>query len=139
MAHPYRRSAMMKRVAILSLAAFCFSASLPAVEVSKEVGVPLKAAQQAIGKRQLDTAMAELKKADAQPKKSAYEQFAINELKAYVYSQQNRIDEAARLYESSLDSGQLSPAKADERLKMVTQLYARLRNNPKTIEMGNRW
>ena len=53
-------------------------------KVSADVGVPLKAAQQAIGKKQWNTALGKLNEADKVPSKDAFDQYKINELRWYV-------------------------------------------------------
>lgn len=99
----------------------------------------MQAAQAEIKKRNWDAALSQLDKANAVGKKSAYEQYQINELKSFVYYQKKDYAAVAKLYEENLASGQMPPGKVDERVKTLTQIYARLGNDQKTVEYGNRW
>src|SRR5579884_1006239 len=53
--------------------------------VSKELAKTLKAAQEAVQAKKYSEALAKLKDADANPKKSPYDQHVINELSAFAY------------------------------------------------------
>ncbi len=134
----------MKKLIALSYAA-CLCASLiagaavAAEQFSREVGKPLAAAQAEIKKKSWDMALARLNEANAVKTKTPYEQYSINEMKAYVYYQTGKFDEVAKLYEENLASGRTPPNQVDDRLKILTQVYARQRNDQKTIEYGNRW
>ena len=66
-------------------------------KVSQKVGVPLKAAQDAIGKKRWDQALGKIREADAAAGKTAFDQYKINEMLWYVYLQQGRNADAARL------------------------------------------
>ncbi len=76
-------------------------------KVSQKVGVPLKAAQDSISKKKWDAALAKIKEADAAPGKTAYDQYKINEMLWYVYLQQGRNADAARVLEGQIASGQM--------------------------------
>lgn len=106
-------------------------------KVSAEVGVPLKAAQQAIGKKQWNTALGKLNEADKVPSKDAFDQYKINELRWYVYLQQGRNADAARLLEKQIASSQMPAREKVQRRKTLSQLYFRADDYPKAIEAGN--
>ena len=106
-------------------------------KVSAEVGVPLKAAQQAISKKQWNTALGKLNEADKVPSKDAFDQYKINELRWYVYLQQGRNADAARLLEQQIASSQMPAREKVQRRKTLSQLYFRADNYPKAIEAGN--
>jgi tetratricopeptide (TPR) repeat protein len=110
-----------------------------APQFSREVGKPLSAAQRDIKDRKWDSAMLKIREAEAVKKKSAHEQYSINELKAFVLMNQRNYVEAARVYEQNLRSGAMPAAEIDNRLKTLTTLHMRLRNNPKVIEYCKRW
>ncbi|HEY7378604.1 MAG TPA: tetratricopeptide repeat protein [Steroidobacteraceae bacterium] len=114
-------------------------AAAQAETVSKEVGTFLKAAQEAIAKKRWDEAIGKLKQADAQPKKSAYEQYAINDLMAYALFNTRDKAGAAKYYEANLNSSQVPPAQVPARVKQLATLYFDLKNYPKAIEYGSRW
>src|SRR5262245_52245280 len=94
-------------------------------KVSAKVGVPLKAAQDAITKKRWDTALAKIKEADAMPGKTAFDQYKINELLWYVYLQQGRNADAARVLEGQIASPQMPANEKVARTKTLAQLYAR--------------
>lgn len=106
-------------------------------KVSADVGVPLKAAQQAIGKKQWNTALGKLNEADKVPSKDAFDQYKINELRWYVYLQQGRNADAARLLEKQIASSQMPAREKVQRRKTLSQLYFRADDYPKAIEAGN--
>ncbi|HZF26598.1 MAG TPA: tetratricopeptide repeat protein [Steroidobacteraceae bacterium] len=123
----------------VGVASLVIPMAVQAETVSKEVGKPLKAAQDAIAKKHWDEAMAKLKEADSQPKKSPYEEYAINDLMAYVlYNTRDRAG-AAKYYELNLNSPQVPASQVPARVKQLAQLYFDLKNYPKAIEYGNRW
>src|SRR5215213_3874684 len=76
-------------------------------KVSAKVGVPLKAAQDAIQRKKWDSALGKIKEADGTPGKTPFDQYKINELLWYVYLQQGRNADAARVLEGQLASGQV--------------------------------
>src|SRR5689334_7237006 len=93
-----------------------------AVTFSKAVGEPLKRAQAAMQKRQWEVALGEIKKAQAADPKPE-EEYAINEMLAYVLLQQKDNAGAARVYEQQLNSGRTPEAQVPARVKTLTQLY----------------
>ncbi len=108
-------------------------------KVSKAVGEPLKAAQAAMGKKQFDVAMAEIKKAQAVEKKTPAEEYQIDEFLAYAYGQQKKFGEAAGVYERMINSGQMDPAAVDEKTKLVAQLFFQAKEYKKAIEWTKKW
>jgi tetratricopeptide (TPR) repeat protein len=94
-------------------------------KVSQKVGVPLKAAQDAIARKRWDQALAKIKEADGAPGKTAFDQYKINEMLWYVYLQQGRNADAARVLEGQLASGQMPAGEKVQRTKTLAQLYAR--------------
>ena len=77
----------------------------PANKVTtKAVGEPLKKAQEAMAKKQWDTALAEIKKAQAVEKKTPFEAYQIDEFLGYVLIQQKKYGEAAPVFERMLNS-----------------------------------
>jgi len=94
-------------------------------KVSQKVGVPLKAAQEAIQKKRWDQALAKIKEADGTAGKTAFDQYKINEMLWYVYLQQGRNADAARVLEGQIASGQMPAGEKVQRTKTLAQLYAR--------------
>lgn len=94
-------------------------------KVSQKVGVPLKAAQENIQRKKWDAALAKIKEADGAPGKTAFDQYKINEMLWYVYLQQGRNADAARVLEGQIASGQMPAGEKVQRTKTLAQLYAR--------------
>src|SRR5688572_32902134 len=116
---------MMTRTLFVSLAVLAcllVAGNLMAQTIGPEVGKPLKAAQEAMQKKRWDEAMVHIKEAQSVKTKSAFEQYNINELQAYVLLKQNDPAGAVRLYEQNLGSGQVPAAEVSTRLKTLTQL-----------------
>lgn len=108
-------------------------------KISAKVAKPMKAAQEALQKKQWDQALAKLTEADGTSGKTAFDQYQINEFKAYIYLQQRKYPDVARLYEANLASGKTPADQVNERLKVLTQLNTAAKNYPKVIEFGERW
>jgi tetratricopeptide (TPR) repeat protein len=130
-----RRAAALV-VTLMALAAT--GQALAQEKVSPKLAKPLKAAQEAIAKKQYDQALAKLDEADAMGGKSAYDQFIINEFRGSVYLPQRKYAEAARVYEANLASGKMPPEDVNSRLKVLVQLHTATKNYPRVIEFGDR-
>lgn len=107
-------------------------------KISPKVAKPMKAAQEAIQKKQWDAALAKIQEADAVAGKSAFDQYQINEFKGYVLLQQRKYGDVAKLYEANLNSGKLPADQVNDRLKALVQLNTAIKNYPKVIEFGDR-
>ncbi len=108
-------------------------------KVSAKVGVPLKAAQDAIAKKRWDQALARIKEADVAPGKTSFDQYKINEMLWYVYLQQGRNAEAARVLEGQIGSGQMPASERVQRTKTLSQLYARAGNYGKAAQTAQQY
>lgn len=119
----------------LSVSAFVAPAVVQAAEqFSAAVGKPLKAAQDAIKGKQWNVALDRLKEAQAVPNKKPHEQYAIDQLSAYVLYTQKRYGEAAATYERMIESGQMPAGDVPERTKAVAQMYFQLKDYDKSIK-----
>jgi tetratricopeptide (TPR) repeat protein len=107
--------------------------------VSQKVGVPLKAAQDAVAKKRWDQALGKIREADAAPGKTAFEQYKINEMLWYVYLQQGRNADAARVLEGQIASGQMPGGERVQRTKTLSQLYARAGNYGKAAQSAQQY
>ena len=135
-------------VATIALgAAMAFGASLlgttPALAakdtahtVSREVGKPLKAAQDALQKGDYSGALAKLKEADGMSKKSPYEQHLIHEMEGYAYVRTKQYPEAAKALEPGLTDGFLDASQIPQRTVALAQLNYQIKNYDKAIEFG---
>ncbi len=110
-----------------------------AEQFSREVGVPLQEAKKAMDRKQFDAALVQLKKAQGVPGKKPHEDYVINEMLTYVYTQQKNYPEAIRAIEANLAAGRASPADVAAKQKTLTQMYVATRNWPKVIQYGNNW
>jgi tetratricopeptide (TPR) repeat protein len=115
-------------------------AAEPANKVTtKAVAEALKKAQDAMKNKQWDTALTEIKKAQAVEKKTPFEAYQIDEFLGYVLIQQKKLAEAAPVFERMLNSGFLPPEKVDETTKTVATLYSNLKDWKKTAEWAKKW
>ena len=87
------------------------SVAMAQQKVGATVGKHLKTAQEAIQKKRWDAALGAIKQAQAVDTKTPFEQYKINELLWYVYLQQGRNADAARLLEQQIASGQMPAGK----------------------------
>lgn len=108
-------------------------------KISKQVAVPLQAAQKAMQAKQWDTALAELKKAQAIEKKTPVEDYQIDEFLGYILLQQKKYQQAAVVFERMLNSGLVPPDQVDERTKAVAQMYFQEKDYKKSIEWAKKW
>ena len=108
-------------------------------KIGPKVGVPLKAAQEAIQKKNWNGALAKIKEAQAVQPRTAFEDYKINELLWYVYLQQGRNADAARLLEQQIGSGQMPAGEKVQRTKTLAQLYFRGGNHAKAIQSANQY
>jgi Tfp pilus assembly protein PilF len=108
-------------------------------KVGPTVGKYLKTAQDAIQRKKWDQALAAIKQAQGVDTKTAFEQYKINELLWYVYLQQGRNLDAARLLEQQMNSGMMPANEKVERTKTLAQLYFRANNFGKAIQYANQY
>jgi len=106
---------------------------------TKAVAVALKAAQEAMQKKQWDTALTEIKKAAAVEKKTPFEAYQIDEFTGFVLIQQKKFGEAAPVFERMLNSGLMPPDQVDERTKTVAQLYFQVKDYNKASQWSKKW
>ena len=111
-------------------------AAAPAHTVSREVGKPLKAAQEDLQKGDYSGALAKLKEADGMPKKSPYEQHLIHEMEGYAYVRTKQYPEAAKALEPGLTDGFLDPSQIPQRTVALAQLNYQIKNYDKAIQYG---
>jgi tetratricopeptide (TPR) repeat protein len=106
---------------------------------TRAVAVALKKAQDLMGKKQWDPALAEIKKAQAVENKTPFEAYQIDEFLGYVLLQQKKYGEAAPVFERMLNSGFLPSEKVDDITKTVAQLYFQVQNDRKAAEWARKW
>jgi tetratricopeptide (TPR) repeat protein len=104
--------------------------------VSREVGKPLKAAQDALKKGDYTGALQQLDTAEALPKKTGYEEYLINEMKGYAYVRTKQYPLAAKAFEAELSSGFTPPDQVKTLTNALAQLSYQSKNYDKAIEYG---
>lgn len=106
--------------------------------VSRALAKPLKAAQEALGKKDWQGALTRLGEADAVAGKSPYDQHLIAEMRGFAYVRLGNYAEAAKNLEAGLNSGFLAQEDIPTRVRALSQLYYQTKNYGKAIEYGNR-
>ena len=130
----------MGAVSTAALVSTSAQAAEPAGKVTtKAVAEPLKKAQEAMKTKQWDTALAEIKKAQASEKKTPFEVHQIDQFLGYVLIQQKKFGEAAPVFERMLNSGFLPAEEVDDRTKTVAQLYFQVKEYKKSAEWARKW
>jgi len=107
-------------------------------KVSKELAPTLKAAQDALQAKKIPDALAKLKDAEGNPKKTPYDQHIINELAGVAYAKTSNYPEASKYFEAEINDGFLDEKEVPGRVKAVAQMNYQLKNYDKAIEYGNR-
>lgn len=107
-------------------------------KMSKAVAVPLQAAQKAMQAKQWDTALAELKKAQAVEKRTPVEDYQIDEFLGYILVQQKKYAQAATVFERMLNSGMVPAGQVDDRTKAVAQMYFQEKEYRKSAEWSRK-
>ena len=129
-------------VAIVGVTSFAQLSPAAAQEkkaaVSKELAKTLKAAQDAVQAKKYSEALAKLKDADGNPKKSPYDQHVINELSAFAYAKTNNAAEAAKANEALVNDSFTPQAELPARVKAVASSAYGAKNYDKAIDYGNR-
>lgn len=108
-------------------------------KVSAKVGKPLQEALAAGQKKQWDVALGKLKESEMAEGKTTYDQFKIDELYGWVYSNQKKYADAAAAFEKTLNSGFLSEQEKDQRLKQVAISYLQSKQNTKAADYIQQW
>jgi tetratricopeptide (TPR) repeat protein len=103
---------------------------------NRDVGVALQAAQKDLKGNDYAGALQELDKADARPKKSAYEQFLIYEMRGFAYVRTKQYAQAAKALEGQMQGGFLTPEQVRTNTLALSQLYYQVKNYDKAIEYG---
>jgi tetratricopeptide (TPR) repeat protein len=108
--------------------------------VSKDLAKPLKAAQDALTAKppKLDEAIAKLKEAESNPKKTPYDEHVINQLAGVAYAKQNDYADAEKAFAAQVDDGFTDPADLPRIVKAVAQINYQLKNYDRAIEYGEK-
>jgi tetratricopeptide (TPR) repeat protein len=108
--------------------------------VSKELAKTLMAAKTDVeGKPpKYQDALAKLKEAESNPKKTPYDEHVINELSAFAYAHTGAEAEAAKANEALVNDGFTDQQEMAQRIKAVAVANYRQKNYDKAIDYGNR-
>jgi Tfp pilus assembly protein PilF len=100
---------------------------------------PLKAAQEAIGQKNWEAALASLAEAQAIEPKSPYEAFMVDELGWYARLQSQDYAGAVQALERAVASGFVAEADLPQRYKALAQLNYQLQDYAKAADFGSRY
>src|ERR1700757_1829516 len=109
-------------------------------KVSKDLAKPLKAAQDALQSKppKLQEAVAKLKEAESNPKKTPYDEHIINALAGSAYARLNDYPDAEKAFEAQVNDGFTEQSDLPRIIKATAQINYQLKNYDKAIEYGNR-
>jgi tetratricopeptide (TPR) repeat protein len=109
-------------------------------KLSAKVGKSLQAAIEAINKKDYDAALKKIQEADAFDKKTPFDQFKIDDIRAYVYTSQNIVNpEVIAIFEKSLTTPEfLEPDMVSLRLQHLSRWAFNAQDFARAIEFGNR-
>ena len=109
-------------------------------KVSKDLAKPLKAAQDALQAKppKLQEAIAKLKEAEGNPKKTPYDEHIINALAGSAYARMNNYADAEKAFEAQINDGFTDQQDLPRIVKATAQINYQLKNYDKAIEYGNK-
>jgi hypothetical protein len=108
--------------------------------VTPALSVPLRGARDALQANppKLQEAVAKLKEAGANPKKTPYDEHIINALAGYAYTRLNDWPDAEKAFAAEVDDGFTRPADFPRIVKAAAQINYQLKNYARAAEFGNR-
>ena len=137
---------VLATVGSASFASLLYSDSAVAADkkpqrISAKVGKELKDVNEALAAQDFAKVLALLDKADAVDKKTPYDQFKIDELRAHVYLSQKKYAEVLPIYEKFLESRTefMEPEAIEILPKQLTQLAFQLQQHDKVQQFAQRW
>lgn len=107
--------------------------------IGPRVGKPLKAAQEAMQKKDWPTALASVKEAQAIDGKTPYEQYQINEFLGFILINQRDYGGAVAAFEQNINSGQVPADELNNKLKTLTQLAFQIKQYSKSADYATRY
>jgi tetratricopeptide (TPR) repeat protein len=107
-------------------------------KVSKDLAKPLKAAQDALQAKKYPDALANLKEAESNPKKTPYDEHVINVLAGSAYAHTNDYQSAEKAFEAQVNDGFTDQQDLPRIVKATAQINYQLKNYDKAIEYGNK-
>jgi tetratricopeptide (TPR) repeat protein len=140
-------SALVLGVAVVGVTSIVLPASPAAAadkdkkeenKVSRDLAKPLKAAQDAMNAKKYDDAIKSLKEAEANSKKTPYDEHVINQLAGVTYARMNNYPEAEKAFAAQVDDGFTDQADLPHIVKAVAQLNYQLKQYDRAIDYGMR-
>lgn len=117
------------------------SSHVPAGKITKDVGVALSAAQDALGKQDFATALAQIKVAQAVSDRTEFDDFNINRFLAAVSSNMHDFATAATAYDAAIASpyfADLSPDEQKADYHNATIIGEAVEHWPQVIQYGQK-
>ena len=111
------------------------TADLP--HVTSALSAPLRAAQDALRAERYADAIAKLQEAEANPKKTPYDEHVINVLAGAAYARTNNYADAAKAFEAQVNDGFTNAADFPRIVKAAAQINYHLKNYDRAAEFGN--
>jgi tetratricopeptide (TPR) repeat protein len=112
------------------------TADLP--HVTSALSAPLRAARDALSAERYTDAIAKLKEAEANPKKTPYDEHIINVLAGPAYARTNNYADAEKAFEAQVNDGFTNDSDLPRIVKAVVQINYHLKNYDRAAEFGNR-
>jgi hypothetical protein len=106
--------------------------------VSREAAKPLKAAQDDIAAKKYQDALTELRKVEALPKKSPYDEYALYKLMGFCQLKTGDQAGAIKSFEAIIGSQYLEQSELPQFTKTLAQLNYQTENYDKAIEYGQK-
>lgn len=110
-----------------------------APSIGPRVGKPMKAAQEAMQKKQWGEALAKVKEAQAIDGKTPFEEYQINEFLGFILINQKDYAGASAAFEKNIASGQVPAAELNNKVKTVAQLTFQTKQYAKSAEYTTRY
>jgi hypothetical protein len=107
-------------------------------KLSAAAGKSLKAAQDALEKKDYPAALTALNEAQALPNKSEYDEFTMNQMYLFYYSRTNDMAAAEKVLEALVGSRYLEKGDLQTRLRMLAQLNYQAKDYDKAIQYAQR-
>ena len=107
-------------------------------QVSAAAAKDLQAAQKALNAKKYDESLAQLDKVKANPKKSGYDEYVMNEFYVSAYAAQGKLQQAEAPLEALMTSKYISADEMKKRVGQAAGLNYQLKNYEKAIEFGSR-
>jgi hypothetical protein len=114
------------------------AAAEKAPQPSAKLQKPLHDAQELLGQKKYQDAIAKLHEAEAIPSKTPYDQHIINDFLAFANIKLNDYASAAKAIEAEIDDGFTPEKDKTEKIKELAEINYQLKNYDKAVDFGTR-